>query len=45
MRVRLAGTPSIVAEVTPAAVRALGLDRGERVWIAVKATEVEVYAA
>jgi molybdate transport system ATP-binding protein len=45
VRVRLAGTPSIVAEVTPAAVRALGLDRGERVWIAVKATEVEVYAA
>jgi molybdate transport system ATP-binding protein len=45
VRVRLAGTPPIVAEVTPAAVRALGLDRGERVWIAVKATEVEVYAA
>ena len=38
VRVQLSGTPPIVAEVTPAAVRALGLDRGEQVWIAVKAT-------
>ncbi|TME79213.1 MAG: ABC transporter ATP-binding protein [Chloroflexi bacterium] len=29
VRVRLQGSPSIVAEVTPAAVRELGLDRGE----------------
>jgi molybdopterin-binding protein len=34
-----------VAEVTPAAVRELGLDRGDRVWVAVKATEVNVYPA
>jgi molybdate transport system ATP-binding protein len=45
VRVRLEGSPSIVAEVTPAAVRELGLDRGDQVWIGVKATEVIVYAA
>ena len=45
VRVRLQGSPSIVAEVTPAAVRELGLDRGDQVWIGVKATEVIVYAA
>jgi molybdate transport system ATP-binding protein len=45
VRVRLTGSPPIVAEVTPAAVRELELDRGERVWIGVKATEVQVYPA
>ena len=45
VRVRLEGSPSIVAEVTPAAVRELGLDRGDQVWIGVKATEVDVYLA
>jgi molybdate transport system ATP-binding protein len=45
VRVRLAGTPAIVAEVTPAAVRELSLDRGDRVWVVVKATEVNVYPA
>jgi molybdate transport system ATP-binding protein len=45
VRVRLAGSPSIVAEVTPAAVRELGLDRGDSVWISVKATEINVYQA
>ena len=45
VRVRLSGLPSIVAEVTPAAVRELGLDRGDQVWVAVKATEVSVYPA
>jgi len=45
VRVRLQGSPSIVAEVTPAAVRELGLDRGDQVWIGVKATEVVVYSA
>jgi len=43
VRVRLEGSPSIVAEVTPAAVRDLGLDRGDAVWISVKATEISVY--
>jgi molybdate transport system ATP-binding protein len=45
VRVRLTGSPPIVAEVTPAAVRELGLDRGDHVWVAVKATEVNVYPA
>jgi molybdate transport system ATP-binding protein len=45
VRVRLEGTPAIVAEVTPAAVRELSLDRGDPVWIGVKATEVDVYPA
>ncbi|MEA2635064.1 MAG: molybdate transport system ATP-binding protein [Chloroflexota bacterium] len=45
VRVRLEGTPTIVAEVTPAAVRELSLDRGDPVWVAVKATEVNVYPA
>jgi molybdate transport system ATP-binding protein len=45
VRVRLSGLPPIVAEVTPAAVRELGLDRGDTVWISVKATEIVVYAA
>ena len=43
VRVRLEGLPPIVAEVTPAAVRALGLDRGDSVWVSVKATEISVY--
>ncbi len=45
VRVRVAGSPAIVAEVTPAAVRELGLDRGHSVWISVKATEITVYPA
>jgi molybdate transport system ATP-binding protein len=45
VRVRLEGTPAIVAEVTPAAVRELSLDRGDPVWVSVKATEVSVYPA
>ncbi|MEO6796674.1 MAG: ABC transporter ATP-binding protein [Candidatus Dormibacter sp.] len=45
VRVRLEGSPSIVAEVTTSAVRELGLDSGEEVWIAVKATEIVVYPA
>jgi molybdate transport system ATP-binding protein len=45
VRVRLTGSPPIVAEVTPAAVRDLGLDRGDTVWVAIKATEVNVYPA
>ncbi|MDQ1520666.1 MAG: molybdate transport system ATP-binding protein [Actinomycetota bacterium] len=43
VRVRIAGTMPIVAEVTPAAVAALGLVEGMTVWAAVKATEVEVH--
>jgi molybdate transport system ATP-binding protein len=45
VRVQLAGRLGIVAEVTPAAVDALGLREGAEVWAAVKATEVDVYEA
>lgn len=43
VRVRTSGALPIVAEVTPAAVAALALDRGATVWVSVKATEVTVY--
>ena len=43
VRVRVDGELSVVAEVTPAAIDALGLAEGVELWAAVKATEVEVY--
>jgi molybdate transport system ATP-binding protein len=45
VRVRVTGPMPIVAEVTPAAVGALGLVEGAPVWAAVKATEIEVEPA
>lgn len=45
VRVRIVGELTIVAEVTPAAVRELALTDGTEVWTAVKATEVEVFPA
>jgi molybdate transport system ATP-binding protein len=45
VRVRVAGTVTIVAEVTPAAAADLRLADGGPVWAAVKATEVTVYPA
>ena len=45
VRVRLEGPVPLVAEVTPAAVAALGLADGGEVHAAVKATEVDVYPA
>jgi molybdate transport system ATP-binding protein len=45
VRVRIEGALPIVAEITPAAVAALGLREGTHVWAAVKATEIEVYPA
>jgi molybdate transport system ATP-binding protein len=44
-RVSVAGTPSVVAEVTTAAVAELGLAPGVEVWVAVKATEIVSYPA
>ncbi len=44
-RVRLDGDLPVVAEVTPAAVRELDLAGGAEVWVAVKATEIQVYGA
>ncbi len=45
VRVRVDGPVPLVAEVTPAAVRELGLDAGAQVWVVVKATEISVYPA
>ena len=45
VRVRVSGSIPVVAEITPAAVRELGLVVGEPVWVSVKATEVAVYEA
>jgi molybdate transport system ATP-binding protein len=41
VRVRLAGTPPVTAEITPAAVAELGLDPGQQIWASVKATELD----
>jgi molybdate transport system ATP-binding protein len=41
----LTGLQSLVAEVTPAAVAALGIDVGQQLWATVKASEIEVYPA
>jgi molybdate transport system ATP-binding protein len=45
VRVRVKGAVPLVAEVTPGAVRELGLEPGARVWVVVKATEVSTYPA
>jgi molybdate transport system ATP-binding protein len=45
VRLLVEGTPSLVAEVTPAAMTDLGLDEGTEIWVSVKATEVTVYPA
>jgi molybdate transport system ATP-binding protein len=45
VRVDASPQPSLVAEVTPAAVAELGLAEGSEVWVSVKATEVRVYPA
>jgi molybdate transport system ATP-binding protein len=44
-RVEVDATPSVVAEVTAAAVEEIGLREGADVWVAIKATEVDVYPA
>jgi molybdate transport system ATP-binding protein len=43
VRVRLEGQLAIVAEITPAALTAMGLRHGDEVWAAVKATELVTY--
>ncbi len=45
VRLRLAGAPALVAEVTPAAVADLRLEVGTQVWASVKATEIDAYPA
>ncbi|MEN0128852.1 MAG: ABC transporter ATP-binding protein [Brevundimonas sp.] len=43
VRIDLAGAPSAVVDVTPAAVAELGLSPGDQVYLSAKATELEVY--
>ncbi len=45
VRVRLAGSVPLVAEITPAALESLGLRPGDAIWATVKATEVATYPA
>jgi molybdate transport system ATP-binding protein len=45
VRVRLDGEVPLVAEITPAALDALALRPGDRVWATVKATEITTYPA
>jgi molybdate transport system ATP-binding protein len=44
VRVRVGGALPLVAEITPAACRELALATGQHVWVALKATEIEVFA-
>jgi molybdate transport system ATP-binding protein len=44
VRVHLAGPVDLVAEITPAALTALGLQIGDHVWASAKATEIASYA-
>jgi molybdate transport system ATP-binding protein len=44
-RVQIQANPPVVAEVTGAAVHDIGLTDGAEVWVAVKATEIDVYPA
>jgi molybdate transport system ATP-binding protein len=43
VRLDLRGEPPALADVTPAAATELSLGRGSRVWLSVKATDLEVY--
>jgi molybdate transport system ATP-binding protein len=45
VRVRLLGEVPLVAEITAAALDALALKPGDRVWATVKATEIVTYPA
>jgi molybdate transport system ATP-binding protein len=45
VRVQIAADLPLIADITPAALAALRLRPGDRVWAAVKATEVSVYPA
>ncbi|MET8649777.1 ABC transporter ATP-binding protein [Nocardia aurea] len=45
IRVRFEGSPPVLADITPATVVQLGLRPGQRLWAAVKATEMRSYPA
>ncbi|SDC52146.1 ABC transporter ATP-binding protein [Actinokineospora iranica] len=44
VRVHLAGSPSVLADVTPAVVAELRLAPGTQLWAVLKATEIQTYA-
>jgi molybdate transport system ATP-binding protein len=44
VRVRLDGTPAVIADVSPAAVDELRLDDGGELWAEVAPADVRVYA-
>ncbi len=41
---RIGGPVPLIAEITPDALRELGIGEGMEIWTAVKATEITVYA-
>jgi len=43
VRIAVEGRPSALVDITPAAVAALHLETGQRVWLTAKATEVLAY--
>ncbi len=45
LRVRFVGPLPLVAEITPPAAEELGVRAGEKLWLALKATEIAVYTA
>lgn len=45
VRARIEGPIPVVAEVTPRAVEAMALRRGDEIWVSVKASEVTAYPA
>ncbi|MGD9955371.1 MAG: TOBE domain-containing protein, partial [Candidatus Nanopelagicales bacterium] len=45
VRVTVSGAPTVIVDVTPAAVADLHLSRGTEVWLSAKATELDVYPA
>ncbi len=44
VRLLVSGVPELIADVTPAATRELGLEPGREVWLSVKETAVETYS-
>ncbi len=44
IRLLVAAGPELIADVTPAATRELGLEPGREVWLSVKETAVDIYS-
>jgi len=43
VRLRVAGQIAVYVDVTPAAVADLRITRGDKVWLTIKSTEIDVY--